>query len=203
MEGRLRERLDVLRRHIAAVTRAANANSRTRNTAWIDRWKQREDELIQFIDTMDGRAAQRAEWTTAELADETRRAEAILDETRRQAELSLRRMVADEQRYAVIETDPSTRRMMLQGTRPGTLTGEFFRFLADLKGFPVAFTQRQLGRAIYGYGDEAGAQRLMHQGAHLGGLIVGMTALGMVGMAAKDLVRGYGLRELEGRRPQP
>lgn len=195
MEGRLRERLDVLRRHIAGVTRDANALDRKRHAAWIERWKAREDDLVKFIDQVDERAAQRAALTEKELGAEAERVDAIYADVARRADLKLRGMIADEQRFAVVEADPATRRILLQGTRPGTVTGEAFRFFADLKGFPAAFAQRQLGRAIFGYGDEAPAERLLHSGAHLGALLVGMTALGYLAMSTKDLVRGYGPRD--------
>jgi hypothetical protein len=69
------------------------------------------------------------------------------DAARHDLEMSLRRFVADETSYGVIETDARSRRTTTWGTRPGTLAGEGIRFVMQFKGFPIAFSQRVIGRA--------------------------------------------------------
>jgi hypothetical protein len=113
---------------------------------------------------------------------------AIIEDGRRDLELSHLAFVADETSYAVIETDARSRRTMTIGTRPGTLAGEATRFVMQFKGFPTAFTQRVVSRTIYGQRPDASyAQRAQHIGA----LIAGMTMAGYVGMTLKDMMRGY------------
>lgn len=112
----------------------------------------------------------------------------IIDRARRDLELSVLRFFADETSYGVVEVDPRTRRTMTQGLRPGTAAGEAIRFVGQFKGFPMAFTQRVVGRALYGHRKGAG---LLERSAHIGTLIAGMTAAGYAAMTLKDLARGY------------
>lgn len=120
------------------------------------------------------------------VTDEERRATIIAD-GRRRLELKLGAFVADEVTYGVIETDARSRRTSTLGLRPGTMAGESIRMLMQFKGFPIAFAQRVLGRAIWGYGPG----RRVEQAAHIGTLLAGMTAMGYLSMTAKDAVRGY------------
>jgi hypothetical protein len=110
---------------------------------------------------------------------------------RERVELALRRYFADEAQFNVIEADAATQRFTTMGTQRGTIEGEAIRFMMQFKAFPIAFTQRTLGRAWQGGegGASAGA-------AHIGTLIVGMTALGYLAMTAKDAIRGYTPREV-------
>lgn len=116
-----------------------------------------------------------------------RRADIILD-ARRDLELSVLRFVADETSYSVVEVDPRTRRTMTQGYRPGTFGGEAMRFIGQFKGFPVSFTQRVIGRALYGQRKDAS---FLEKGAHIGSLLAGMTMAGYMVIAMKDAARGY------------
>lgn len=110
---------------------------------------------------------------------------------RDRVELALRRYFADEAQFNIIEADAATQRFTTLGWQRGTIEGEAIRFMMQFKAFPIAFTQRTLGRAYQGGagGSNAGA-------AHIGTLIVGMTALGYLAMTAKDAIRGYTPREL-------
>lgn len=110
------------------------------------------------------------------------------EDARRNLELSVLRFFADETSYGVVEVDPRTRRTMTLGTRPGTLAGEALRFVGQFKGFPVAFTQRVGGRALFGHRQGAG---VLERSAHIGTLLAGMTMAGYAAMTMKDLVRGY------------
>ncbi len=127
--------------------------------------------------------------TTAkrQAAFEERRA-ALLSDGRRELEMDVARFFADETSYGVIEVDASTRRIMTQGTRPGTFAGEAMRFIGQFKGFPFAFTNRVVGRALVGHRQGASA---LERTAHIGSLIAGMTVAGYMSLTLKDMMRGY------------
>lgn len=114
----------------------------------------------------------------------------IMADARRDVELSVLRFIADETSYGVIVTDAKTQRwanFSQPGSRPGTLGGEALRFMMQFKGFPLAFTDRVVGRALVGHRQGAGLERL----AHIGSLVAGMTIAGYMSMTAKDIVKGY------------
>lgn len=110
------------------------------------------------------------------------------DDARRDLEMAMLRFFADETNYGVIETDARSRRTSTLGQRPGTIAGETIRFVAQFKGFPIAFGQRTLGRAIYGFAP--GTSNLV-KAKHIGTLVAGMTMAGYASMVMKDLVKGY------------
>lgn len=111
------------------------------------------------------------------------------EDGRRNLELAVLRFFADETSYGVVEVDNATRRLMTQGQRPGTFAGEAIRFIGQFKGFPFAFTQRVVGRAIYGHRKDAAW--MGQKGAHMGALLAGMTMAGYMAMTMKDMMRGY------------
>jgi hypothetical protein len=121
-------------------------------------------------------------------ADYAERRASIIDDGRRDMELSLLRFFADETSYGVIEVDNRSRRTMTLGQRPGTFAGEGMRFIAQFKGFPMAFAQRVGGRAIFGQMD--GPKSLSYWG-HMGTILAGMTMAGYAAMTMKDIARGY------------
>ncbi|MGZ2449574.1 hypothetical protein ACVIRO_002328 [Rhizobium ruizarguesonis] len=114
----------------------------------------------------------------------------ILDQGRRDLELQALRFVADETNYAIVETDAASRRISTLGTRPGTFAGEAARFVMQFKGFPIAFSQRILGRALFGGRGASKYERIMNNAPHLGALIGGLTVAGYMAMTMKDLVKG-------------
>ena len=103
-------------------------------------------------------------------------------------EMKIRSFVADETRYGMISTDARSRRTATQGLRPGTMAGEAIRFIMQFKGFPIAFTQRVLGRAVYGQRRDAS---VWEKGANMGALVAGLGAAGYMAMVAKDTLKGY------------
>ncbi|MEQ1952086.1 hypothetical protein [Mesorhizobium sp. CN2-181] len=113
---------------------------------------------------------------------------AILGDGRRELELSMLSFIADETNFGVIEVDNRSRRTTTLGLRPGTIAGETMRFIGQFKGFPISFTQRVGGRAIYGFGKDAS---YLERTAHIGSLIAGMTMAGYLSVVMKDLVKGY------------
>jgi hypothetical protein len=114
----------------------------------------------------------------------------ILEQGRRDLELQALRFVADETNYAIVETDAASRRISTLGTRPGTIAGESARFVMQFKGFPIAFSQRILGRALFGGRGASKYERIMNNAPHLGALIGGLTVAGYMAMTMKDLVKG-------------
>lgn len=123
----------------------------------------------------------------------------VLNEARLDLELALRRYFADEVSFGHVETDEASRRMTLlnSGARPGTVIGEALRFVMQFKGFPIAFTNRVMGRAIYGGRGATRGERMLHQAGHIGHLIAGLTIAGYMAMTAKDFLRGYEPRQPE------
>lgn len=112
----------------------------------------------------------------------------IIDDGRRDLELSVLRFVADETSYGVIKTDARSQRTMTMGLRPGTWAGEAIRYVAQFKGFPVSFTQRVWGRALFGHRSDASA---WERGGHIGTIIASMAVAGYMSMVLKDAVKGY------------
>lgn len=109
----------------------------------------------------------------------------------RAADLALRRYYADEVSSSVIEADAATQRFTTLGLSRGTIQGEAIRFMMQFKAFPIAFTQRVLGRAYQG-----GAEGTNAGVGHIGALIAGLTVMGYAAAAAKDAIRGYAPREI-------
>lgn len=117
---------------------------------------------------------------------ERRRADA-----RQDLEMAARRYFADEVNFAVIETDDQTRRQLYWGTRPGTMVGEALRFMMQFKGFPLAFTNRVLGRALLGGEGDTAAGRLLNNAGHIGHLMAATMVAGYMVLVAKDTLRGW------------
>lgn len=112
----------------------------------------------------------------------------ILADERRNLEIKMLGYVADQTSYAVIESDARTRRYTTQGMRPGTLGGEAIRFIMQFKGFPLAFTQRVYGRALFGHAKDAS---MLDRLGHVGSLIGGLAIAGYMSIVMKDLLKGY------------
>ncbi len=115
----------------------------------------------------------------------------IMQQEYRDLEIDLHRYFADETGYSVIDTDAHTRRIAQGGGfggqtyRKGTMAGEAMRFIMQFKSFPIAFSNRVLGRAIYNAPNGRAAQV-----AHLGAIMAGLTVAGYMAMTMKDLARG-------------
>lgn len=192
-EGELRARLDALRRTIGAINREATQAEKGRLQDFGDWWNRRQVELDQFTARMEARAEARAADTKAEADTYGDQVDRILARSQRSLEVRLRGFFADELGFSFIENDARTRRQMYQGTSAGTLTGEIYRFITQFKAFPIAFTNRVLGRALYSYSPD---ERLL-QTKNLGALIGGMIVMGYLSMTAKDFVKGYSARDPE------
>ena len=119
----------------------------------------------------------------------------IIDDARFDLGMKLQGFISDEVGFGVIEPDAASRRFLLRGTRPGTVAGEALRFIAQFKGFPIAFAQRVGGRAVMGAVGETALERSLHRAGHIGALQAGMFVAGYMAMTAKDFARGYGPRD--------
>lgn len=145
-------------------------------------------ELTEFVDRSQAREFDRLEQLRNAEEGLPDRIAGIVDGARRDLELNVLRFFADETNYGILEPDARSRRFTTRALRPGTAGGEAIRFVAQFKGFPVAFTQRVLGRAIYGHRKDA---EFLERFRHIGSLIAGATVAGYMSMTAKDMMRGY------------
>jgi hypothetical protein len=107
----------------------------------------------------------------------------------------LRTMLIDRASFAQLTPDARVRAAMVRGTRPGTVWGEFARFVGQFKSFSFATVQKTLGREIYGRGapiDATLMQALMHGNGEIWGVartIAVMSLFGYGSMVAKDLMK--------------
>jgi hypothetical protein len=104
----------------------------------------------------------------------------------------------DRASFATIMPDARTRAIMQRQTRPGTVEGDFIRFIGELKAFPIAVIQKSIGREIYGRGSNTLAQALRNGNGEMLGvanLILWSTAFGYISMSAHDLVKGRSPRD--------
>jgi hypothetical protein len=107
----------------------------------------------------------------------------------------LRLYLTDQTTFLALEPDAKTRAIILQGSRPGTWTGEFYRFALQFKSFTGAYMQKVMGREIFGRGyDGDGAWGALKNGnGEFLGLVQVMamsTLFGYGSMALKDLAKG-------------
>lgn len=101
----------------------------------------------------------------------------------------------DQTGYMALEPDARTRAVMLQGTQPGTWTGEMMRFMTQFKSFTGAYMQKVMGRELYGRGYEGdsiiGALRNGNgEWQGMASLIAVSTVMGYGSLALKDMARG-------------
>lgn len=116
---------------------------------------------------------------------------------------ALRAMTIDRMHHAVIEPGARTRAFMQRGTQPGTVAGEFLRYIGQFKSFPVALIQMTLGREVYGRGyDTIGEYLRKGRGDMLGlaSFIALSVGMGYAAMSIKDLLRGKNPRPIDDRR---
>ena len=106
---------------------------------------------------------------------------------------ALRVMTIDRAHHAVLEPSARTRAWMLRGTKPGTVPGEFLRYVGQFKSFSVAMVQSTLGREVYGRGYDSVGEYLKNGRGDMVGLAYMVGLYGLLGygaMAAKDMLKG-------------
>lgn len=105
----------------------------------------------------------------------------------------------DRSTTAVIEPDARTRGILLRGTRPGTVEGEFMRHLMLFKSFVASVIQKPLARELYGRTGEvrtgAGGLLTALKGGNgeiqgLAQLMAWNTLFGYAAMSVKDIAKG-------------
>ncbi len=104
-----------------------------------------------------------------------------------------RAYITDRTDYGVLTPDMRTRAILRQGTQPGTPLGEVARWVGQFKAFPFAFSQKIIGRAIYGQGADSLGEALRNghgEWQAFGQLIGTLTLFGYGAMATKDMLRG-------------
>ena len=185
---RAKSNISKLNKEIADIERRANKKDAAAIARVNDTFKARMEELTAFTDKAHSRAQSRADALARDIAEHPTRLQGIIEDGRRELELSVLRFFADETSYGVVEVDSRSRRTMTLGTRPGTVAGEAMRFIGQFKGFPMAFAQRIGGRALFGHRKGAG---MLERTAHIGTLLGGMTMAGYMAMTMKDMARGY------------
>lgn len=190
-QGAIESRIADLEKRIAAEDKASADWQDQKAADFQSFFRDRQDELVAFMEKMSERRTRRAEAVAAEEADIPRREGRIMDEGRFDLEMAMRRYFADEVGFGMLEPDEAVRRQMYFGVRSGTKLGEALRFLWQFKAFPLAFTDRVLGRAWYGGRGETTADRLLNNAGHIGHLIAGLTVAGYMSMSAKDMLKGY------------
>lgn len=111
---------------------------------------------------------------------------------RREIETKFRQFFSDSAHRAVLTPDARTKAMLLQGTRPGTWKGEFFRLVGQFKAFPTVVLQKTIGRQLFGRGANTMLEALKGGGDlwNLAGTISTATLLGYLAMSAKGIATG-------------
>lgn len=94
-----------------------------------------------------------------------------------------------EARFAIPEPGAAERAVMLQGTRPGTLAGEFLRSVAQYKSFPVTVMLMHVGRGL-------NAARGGDWGRYLVSYAIAMTATGALALQMKQIAGGRDPRDM-------
>lgn len=112
----------------------------------------------------------KTEWVTARTVADRQAADRLMD------------MVLGETAAAVQENSPSSQALILNGTRPGTITGEFLRNSFQFKGFAVALMMQQAKRIA-----SLGPYRGAIYGAQF---FVGMTVFGAASIQLREIAKG-------------
>jgi len=100
-------------------------------------------------------------------------------------------MFLDRATYAVLEPDARTRGWLKMGLQAGTGPGEAIRFMGQFKAFPLAFTQKMIGRemAMFREGTWKDGKKFAAL-ASMAQLVGGSVLFGYMAMSAKDILKG-------------
>jgi hypothetical protein len=109
------------------------------------------------------------------------------EDARRDLQLTLLRYVGDETSNSIVEHDNRSKRTTTRGMRPGTAGGEAIRFVMQAKSYPIAFSQRVLGRTIFG--NRPGAN--LEMARNISSLTAGLGLAGYLSLVANDTLHGY------------
>lgn len=196
-EGKAREAAKALRAEARQIGRDVATAKKSLNKDFIDTWTRRQDDLVEFADRIESRIKERAERSAAELGELEPRIERILEDTREDVAVKLQTLLSDRMNYAIVSPDARARVVTTWGQQRGTAAGEIARAVMQFKAFGVGFTQRVVGREIFGYGARRVRDVRAQEMLGMAQLIASTTAFGYLAMAAKDLTKGKELRSPE------
>lgn len=122
-----------------------------------------------------------------------------INNLRREIENKFRSYYVDRVEYAAMMPDARVQAIMKMGSRPGTWTGEFWRFITQFKAFPTTVLLKPIARDIWGRGieeDKFGKAMLAAmtsgngEAMAMAHYVVMSTAFGYMAMSAKDMLKG-------------
>ena len=109
---------------------------------------------------------------------------AALDAKRNALETKLAAMMADETTFAVLVGDDFGAKYTTGGLQDGTPKGIAWRLIMQFKTFPIAFTQRVLGRAIKGTDDAS------EMASQISTIFAAATLAGVAVYTLKEIAKG-------------
>lgn len=192
-EGRAKEASKAIGAESRQITRDLAALKKELNEDFIEKWSDRNDDLVAFSEGVTERIGKRAEQSSKELSDLQPKIDRILDDTRSQVADRLQQFYADDLDSAVISPDARTLSFIRQGQQAGTPIGEALRLFWQFKSFGIAVMQRAFLREFHGYGPRLGISQVKG----LGLLMLGSLAFGYAAMTLKDLVKGKKPRPID------
>lgn len=196
-EGRAQASTKSLKSEARQITRDLEKLKKELHEDFIERWTERQDDLIAFAEGAQARIAQRAEITAREIEGLEPQINRILDDTRESMADKLQQLYADEVNSAVISPDARTLAFVRQGNQAGTPIGEALRLFWQFKTFGIAVMQRAFLREFYGYGKGRGGRFGMSEISGLATLMAGSIGFGYLAMSAKDMLKGKKPRPLD------
>lgn len=107
-----------------------------------------------------------------------------IDKYKTQLERNLRTYFMDSADYAIPTPGAKERALLNQGTMRGTALGEAVRFFMQFKAFPVTYISKAIGREAYS--NQSKGQMAFRSLS----LATGMTAMGYLALATKDMFAG-------------
>lgn len=163
---------------------------------FVEKWSDRQDDLMAFADQIGERINARGMASAEELSRLDPTVQRILEDTREDTALKLQTLLTDRMNYAVVRPDARTRAILTWGGKQrGTAAGELARAVMQFKAFTISYMQRAFGREIYGYGARKLTQIRGREILGMAQLIIAATGFGYLSMAAKDLAKGKNPRK--------
>lgn len=196
-EGRAKEAMKNLKAEARQLGRDLARLRKELNEDFVDRWAERQEDLVAFADGVAERIAKRAEQSAKELTDLEPQINRILNDVRESTADKLQQLYADEVNSAVISPDARTLAFVRQGTQAGTPIGETLRLFWQFKTFGIAIMQRAFLREFYGYDYGRGGRFGTSELRGLAVLMAGGLGFGYLAMSAKDLLKGRTPRPID------
>lgn len=189
-EGKALESAKSFKAEARQVGRELERLKKELNEDFIERWSDRQDEIVALAERSEQRIRERSEANARDLQSLDPQINRILDDTREDMANRVQQLYADEVNSAVINPDARTLAFVRQGQQAGTPMGEALRLFWQFKTFGIAVMQRAFLREFYGYGKGAGGRLGTSEMRGLAILMAGSTAFGYLAMSAKDMIKG-------------